>query len=157
MKPNNRDKQIELALNEVMPAHRLVFETLELANKNSDRAVLLGEIISTLTEQQVKVLETSYQNPLIDTVRQILTLLINRRLAFIARSDRHRHYYAAASVFNQQEMPFVFRPSYRQMLIGLIKDAIIHYNGAVRKGDVGRYMEEFHPELKADCKWYRSG
>lgn len=155
MKAAERDHQIELALNEVMFTHRLVFEALELANKNPGGAVLLGEIIAALTEEQVRALNKSYKNPLINTVRQILISLINRKLVFIACSDRHRHYYAAVSVFSQQEMPFVFRPSYRQMVIELMKDAITYYNRAVRLGDIDRYLNDIRPDLKGDCKWFR--
>ena len=155
MKTNKRDKQIELALNEVLFGHRIVFEALEMANRTSNRAVLLGEVINALTKKQLSVLKGSYVNPLIDTVRQILKLLINRKLVFIARSDRHRHYYAAASVFNRNEMPFEFYPSYRQRVISLLRDVIKHYNRPVRIGDIDNYLDKVRPDIAGDHKWFR--
>lgn len=155
MQPIMRDKQIELALNEVLFAHRIVFEAVEVANRTSNRAVLLNEVLEALTEKQVKLIEGSYVNPLLNTVRQILLGLIRRNLVFVARSEQHRHYYAAVSVFSRDKMPFVFRPSYRQRTIALLRDVISHYNRPVRIGDIANYLDEMRPDLAEAHKWFR--
>ncbi len=153
---SNYNREIELALNELLFAHRMVFQVLESVNRNTGQAVLLGTVIEALNEEQIRILNRTYENPLIHVVRQILTGLVKRKFVFIARSDRHRHYYASITFCTPDKMPFVFKPSHRQLVISLIKDAVNHYERPVRIGDIDRYLNEVRPDLKGDCKWFRS-
>lgn len=153
---NDQNQKIELALNELLFAHRMVFQVLESVNRNTGQAVLLGTVIEALSDEQIQILKRVYKNPLIDVVRQILTGLINRRLVFIAKSERHRHYYAAVTFCTPDKMPFVFKPSHRQLVISLIKNTIAHFKRPVRIGDIDQYLNDIRPDLKGDCKWFRS-
>ena len=151
-----RNPQIELALTKLSPTQRIIFNAVELANQSLNKAVLTSEIISVLTKDQVNIFKRVYKVPFKQAVKTILISLVTKRLVFIAKTERHWNFYAAVSVFNSNEKPFVHKPSYRETLIELIREAILYYKRAVRVGDIEKYLNEIRPDLKGDCKWFRA-
>ncbi len=151
-----RNPQIELALTKLSSTQRIIFNAVELANQSLNKAVLTNEIISVLTKEQVNIFKRVYKVSFKQAVKTILISLVTKRLVFIAKTERHWNFYAAVSVFNSNEKPFVYKPSYRETLIELIREAILYYKRAVRVGDIEKYLNEIRPELKGDCKWFRA-
>lgn len=156
MESNGKNSEIELALNKLRFTQRIVFNAVELANQTFNKPVLISEIISVLDKQQLKALEKTYIVPLDKAIRNSLYVLKNRGLLFVARTERRWNYYAAVTVFDPNKTKFVYKSSFREKLIGLIREAILYYKRAVRVGDIEKYIDEVRPDLKDDYKWFRA-
>ena len=156
MENNIKNLEIELALNTLSPTQRIIFNALEQSNMKVNDAVLTSEIISNLTSEHLKIFKNIYKVPLKQAIKTILISLVTKRLVFIAKTKRRWNYYAAVSVFSSNEKPFIYKPSYRETLIELLREAIVYYNRAVRVGEIEKYLDEVRPDLKGDCKWFRA-
>lgn len=156
MEKNGKTPQIELTLNELRITQRIIFNAVELANQNFGKPVLISEIISVLNKQQLKILENAFIVPLNKAIRNTLYALKKRNLLFVAQTERRWNYYAAVTVFDPRKTKFVYKSSFREKLIGLIREAILYYKRAVRVGDIEKYLDEVRPDLKSDLKWFRA-
>lgn len=156
MEKTVKNSQIELALNELRTTQRIIFDAVELANQNFGKPVLISEIIAVLTKQQLKNLENAFIVPLNKAIRNTLYALKKRNLLFVAQTERRWNYYAVVTVFDPRKTKFVYKSSFREKLIGLIREAILYYKRAVRVGDIEKYLDEVRPDLKGDLKWFRA-
>ncbi len=156
MEKNGKNFEIEIALTKLSPTQRIIFDAVEIANRSLNKAVLTNEITSALTKEQINIFKRIYKVPLKQAIKTILISLVTKRLVFIAKTERHWNFYAAVSVFSSNEKPFVHKPSYRETLIELIREATLYYKRAVRVGDIEKYLNDVRPDLKGDLKWFRT-
>lgn len=144
------------ALDELIPTHRIFFHALERANKHLRKPASISEIIEALDKKELTTLRNTYILPLEKASRNIINSLKKRNLIFVAHTERKWNYYAAVTIFDPAKTKYVYKSSFRETLIELIREVILYYKRAVRVGDIEKYLNDVRPDLKKDYKWFRA-
>lgn len=124
--------------NKLKREHEIVLRALELANTTYNRVVNHSEVIAalSLSSEDVRRLECSYENNLGHAVSKILAQLIVRKFVFSAGTIGHWKYYGTETSLAHDNRFLPNLNSRRGFVLELVHRTVTSYKRPVRIGEI---------------------